>query len=38
MRIMYKKERRPAIRLFAGAIEKQVISADKAKKFMWVRK
>lgn len=31
---VYKKENRPTIRLFAGAIEKQVISADKAKKFV----
>lgn len=31
---IYKKESRPVIRLFVGAIEKQVISADKAKKFV----
>ena len=35
IRAIYKKESRPAIRLFAGAVEKQVISADKAKKFVW---
>ncbi len=34
IRTIYKKENRPVIRLFAGAIKKQVISADKAKKFV----
>lgn len=34
IRSMYKKENRPAIRLFAGAIEKQIIGADKVKKFV----
>ena len=34
VRASYKKENRAVVRLFAGAIEKQVISADKAKKFV----
>ncbi|MBI2063653.1 MAG: hypothetical protein HYT65_01515 [Candidatus Yanofskybacteria bacterium] len=34
IRTVYKKENRPVIRLFAGAVERQVISADKAKKFV----
>lgn len=34
IRTMYKKENRPVIRLFAGAIEKRIISTDKAKKFV----
>ncbi len=31
MPIVYQKEKRRAIRLFAGAIEKRIISADKVK-------
>jgi|SRR3989344_7465588 len=33
IRTLYKKENRSVIRLFVGAVEKQVISADKTKKF-----
>jgi ribosomal protein S27E len=34
IKTMYKKENRPVIRLFVGAIEKKVISENKAKKFV----
>ncbi|MDP2704415.1 MAG: hypothetical protein Q8P01_04330 [bacterium] len=29
VRIMYKKEHRPAYRLFAGAVEKKIVKGDK---------
>jgi len=32
--MLYKKERRPAYRLFAGAIEKEIIDGNKAGKFL----
>ncbi len=34
IRTVYKKEARPAIRLFAGAVEKKIINEVKVKKFL----
>jgi hypothetical protein len=34
VRTLHRKENRPVIRLFVGAIEKQVISSDKTRKFV----